>query len=68
MKPLVPIFLGGCGAFYLMLSQILELDGFTSALTSSVDDAVKPANHTEPKAAVLDCRPVPATGPAICVS
>jgi two-component system phosphate regulon response regulator PhoB len=56
MKPLIAI----CSQdteFYLLLSHILEVDGFASTLASSVDEALMLAATKPVQVVVLDCRP-----------
>ncbi|MER9078556.1 response regulator transcription factor [Mesorhizobium sp. M0895] len=65
MKPLVLI----CSQdpeFYLVHSHILEVDGFTIQLAGGVEEALALASEREPKAVVLDCQPISATGSTIC--
>ena len=56
MKPLIAICSQDAD-FYLLLSYILEVEGFSSALVSSIDDmrAIEPGPRFD--AFVLDCRP-----------
>ncbi|MBZ9894624.1 MULTISPECIES: response regulator transcription factor [unclassified Mesorhizobium] len=56
MKPLIVICTHDA-EFYLVLSHILAVDGFTSALTSNVDEIFELAAETTVRACVLDCRP-----------
>jgi two-component system phosphate regulon response regulator PhoB len=56
MKPLIVI----CSLdaeFYLMLSHVLSVDGFTSALASNIDEMFELAAESPVQAWVLDCRP-----------
>jgi two-component system phosphate regulon response regulator PhoB len=56
MKPLIVI----CSLeaeFYLMLSHVLSVDGFTSALASNIDEMFELAANSPVQAWVLDCRP-----------
>ncbi|TIS44700.1 MAG: response regulator transcription factor [Mesorhizobium sp.] len=55
LKPLVAI----CSQdveFYLMLSHILEVDGFSSTLASTDDETLELAEATTVQAWILDCR------------
>ncbi|XJN83111.1 response regulator transcription factor (plasmid) [Mesorhizobium terrae] len=56
MKPLVAICSQDAD-FYLLLSHILEVEGFSSASVSSVDDVAAMALEPRFRAIVLDCRP-----------
>lgn len=56
MKPLIAI----CSLdaeFYLVLSHILAVDGFTSSLASNVDELIEMAAEKPVHGCVLDCRP-----------
>lgn len=56
MKPLIVI----CShnpEFYLVLSHILEVDGFTSALAGTIEETFELAAEKPVRAIVLDCRP-----------
>ncbi|MDX8527966.1 response regulator transcription factor [Mesorhizobium sp. MSK_1335] len=64
MKPLV-LICSQDAEFYLFLSHILEVDGFSAELID-VEDAVPQAAEREPQAVVLDCLPAGAIGPTIC--
>jgi two-component system phosphate regulon response regulator PhoB len=55
MKPLIAI----CSQdpeFYLLLSHILEVDGFGSALAGTIEEALELAAEKPVQAVVLDCR------------
>ncbi|KQU95556.1 two-component system response regulator [Mesorhizobium sp. Root102] len=56
MKPLI-VICSHDAEFYLVLSHILGVDGFTSALASNVDEMFELAAETPVQAWVLDCRP-----------
>ena len=56
MKPLIAIC-SHDAEFYLMLSHVLAVDGFTSALASNIDEMFELAAGTPVQAWVLDCRP-----------
>ncbi|MEO5759269.1 MAG: DNA-binding response regulator, partial [Mesorhizobium sp.] len=56
MKPLIAIC-SQDAELYLLLSHILEVDGFTSALAGSVEEAMELATDQPVQAVVLDCRP-----------
>jgi two-component system phosphate regulon response regulator PhoB len=56
MKPLI-VICSHDAEFYLVLSHILAVDGFTSALASNVDEMLELAAETPVHAWVLDCRP-----------
>lgn len=56
MKPLV-VICSHDAEFYLVLSHILAVDGFTSALASNVDEMLELSAETPVQAWVLDCRP-----------
>jgi two-component system phosphate regulon response regulator PhoB len=56
MKPLI-VICSHDAEFYLVLSHILAVDGFTSALASNVDEMFELAAETPVHAWVLDCRP-----------
>ncbi|QPC96010.1 DNA-binding response regulator (plasmid) [Mesorhizobium sp. INR15] len=56
MKPLI-VICSHDAEFYLVLSHILAVDGFTSALASNVDEMLELAAETPVQAWVLDCRP-----------
>jgi two-component system phosphate regulon response regulator PhoB len=43
--------------FYLLLSHILEVDGFTSALAGTIEEVLELAAKNSVQAVVLDCRP-----------
>jgi two-component system, OmpR family, phosphate regulon response regulator PhoB len=55
MKPLIVIY-SKDAEFYLVLSHILEVDGFASALAGNVEETLKLAAETQVQAVVLDCR------------
>ncbi|MFI0848449.1 winged-helix domain-containing protein [Mesorhizobium sp. IMUNJ 23232] len=55
MKPIVVIFSQDT-QFYLMLSHILEVDGFATAPVVAVDDALELAHSSSVGAILLDCR------------
>ncbi|WP_027062627.1 winged helix-turn-helix transcriptional regulator [Mesorhizobium loti] len=55
MKPLI-VICSHDAEFYLVLSHILAVDGFTSALASNVDEMFELAAATPVQAWVLDCR------------
>jgi two-component system, OmpR family, phosphate regulon response regulator PhoB len=54
-KPLVAIC-SQDAEFYLVLNHILEVDGFTSALASTIDEMLDLAAETPVQAWILDCR------------
>ncbi|WP_353646861.1 response regulator transcription factor [Mesorhizobium sp. WSM2239] len=56
MKPLIVIY-SQDAEFYLVLSHILEVDGFASTLTGNVEETLELAAETQVQAVVLDCRP-----------
>jgi two-component system phosphate regulon response regulator PhoB len=56
MKPLIVIY-SQDAEFYLVLSHILEVDGFASVLAGSVEETLELAAETQVQAVVLDCRP-----------
>lgn len=56
MKPLI-VICSHDAEFYLVLSHILAVDGFTSALASNADEMFELAADTPVQACVLDCRP-----------
>lgn len=56
MKPLI-VICSHDAEFYLILSHILAVDGFTSALASNVDEILHMTTETPVHALVLDCRP-----------
>lgn len=65
MKPLVVI----CSEdveFYLILSHILEVDGFACALAGSAEEALRLVAETPPLAVILDCAPHGFPAPAVC--
>ena len=52
--------------FYLLLSHILEVDGFVVKLADSIGEAVNVASKDKPQAVVLDCRPNSFSAPDLC--
>jgi len=56
MKPLI-VICSQDAEFYLLLSHILEVDGFVSTLAGSIDDVLALAAKKPLRAIVLDCRP-----------
>jgi two-component system phosphate regulon response regulator PhoB len=56
MKPLI-VICSHDAEFYLVLSHILAVDGFASALASNVDEMLDLATEMPIHALVLDCRP-----------
>ncbi|RWI54670.1 MAG: response regulator transcription factor [Mesorhizobium sp.] len=56
MKPLIAIC-SDDAEFYLILSHILTVDGFTSALASNINEMLELAAGMPVDAWVLDCRP-----------
>lgn len=56
MKPLIAIC-SQDAEFYLLLSHILEVDGFTSSLAGSIEDVLALAAQMPVEVVVLDCRP-----------
>lgn len=56
MKPLI-VICSQDAEFYMLLSHILVVDGFTGALAGSIDDVLALAAETPVQAVVLDCRP-----------
>jgi two-component system, OmpR family, phosphate regulon response regulator PhoB len=56
MKPLIAIC-SHDAEFYLMLSHVLAVDGFTSALASNIDEMFGLAVDTPVQAWLPDCRP-----------
>ncbi|TPJ52430.1 response regulator transcription factor [Mesorhizobium sp. B2-6-4] len=56
MKPLI-VICSQDAEFYLLLSHILEVDGFVSSLAGSVDEVLALAAAKLVQAVVLDCRP-----------
>ena len=56
MKPKI-VICSHDAEFYLVLSHILKVDGFSSALASDVDEMVELAAETPVDAWVMDCRP-----------
>lgn len=56
MKPLI-VICSHDAEFYLVLSHILAVDGFTSALASNIDEMLELAGDMPVHAWVLDCRP-----------
>ncbi|MFB9985506.1 response regulator transcription factor [Mesorhizobium kowhaii] len=65
MKPLV-LICSQDAEFYLFLSHILEVDGFTSEPAGGAKEALARADEREFQAVVLDCGPASITGSAIC--
>jgi two-component system phosphate regulon response regulator PhoB len=55
MKPLI-VICSHDAEFYLMLSHVLAVDGFISALASNIDEMFELAADTPVQAWVLDCR------------
>lgn len=55
MKPLI-VICSHDAEFYLVLSHILAVDGFTSALASNIDEMIEMAAEMSVQAWVLDCR------------
>jgi len=66
MKPLV-LICSQDAEFYLFLSHILGVDGFTSEPAGGVKEALALTDEREFQAVVLDCGPASATGSTICV-
>ncbi|MCZ4093717.1 response regulator transcription factor [Sinorhizobium psoraleae] len=66
MKPLV-LICSQDAEFYLFLSHILGVDGFTSEPAGGVNEALALIDEREFQAVVLDCGPASATGSTICV-
>jgi two-component system phosphate regulon response regulator PhoB len=56
MKPLIAICSQDADV-YLLLSHILEVDGFTTTLAGSIEDVLALAAEKPVQAVVLDCRP-----------
>lgn len=56
MKPLI-VICSQDSQFYLLLSHILEVDGFSSALASTIKEVLDFASDQPVRAVVLDCRP-----------
>ncbi|WP_033839071.1 response regulator transcription factor [Mesorhizobium loti] len=56
MKPLI-VICSQDAEFYLLLSHILEVDGFANTLASSVEETLMLASKKAVKVVVLDCRP-----------
>ncbi|MCA0008804.1 MULTISPECIES: response regulator transcription factor [unclassified Mesorhizobium] len=56
MKPLI-VICSKDAEFYLLLSHILEVDGFASTLAGSIDEVLELAAGMPVRAVVLDCRP-----------
>lgn len=56
MKPLIAICSQDAD-LYLLLSHILEVDGFAAVLAATVEDALELAERQAVRAVVLDCRP-----------
>ena len=52
--------------FYLLLSHILEVDGFVVKLADRIDEALNVATEHKPQAIVLDCRPDSFSAPDLC--
>ncbi|KQU95542.1 hypothetical protein ASD12_23850 [Mesorhizobium sp. Root102] len=55
MKPLI-VICSQDAEFYLLLSHILEVDGFASTLASSIDETLMLAAKKAVEVVVLDCR------------
>ncbi|MEQ1956471.1 hypothetical protein [Mesorhizobium sp. CN2-181] len=56
MKPIVAIF-SQDAQFYLLLSHILEVDGFETTPVVTIDEALELAHSSLVGAILLDCRP-----------
>ncbi|TPL21005.1 response regulator transcription factor [Mesorhizobium sp. B2-4-9] len=56
MKPLI-VICSQDAEFYLLLSHILEVDGFATTLAASIDEVLGLAADKPVRAVVLDCRP-----------
>ncbi|MBZ9974018.1 response regulator transcription factor [Mesorhizobium sp. BR-1-1-10] len=56
MKPLI-IICSDHAEFYLILSHILTVDGFESALATNADEMLELAGQLSVQALLLDCRP-----------
>lgn len=55
MKPLI-VICSEDAEFYLLLSHILEVDGFTSTLASAIEEVFELAAEQPLRAVMLDCR------------
>lgn len=56
MKPLI-LIQSQDADFFLILSHILEVDGFRVKLVGDVDETIQAATQDDPAGVVLDCRP-----------
>lgn len=65
MKPLILISSGDAD-FYLLLSHILEADGFNTILAGGIEETLHLVMEKEPQAIVLDCRPGVFSGADVC--
>ena len=52
--------------FYLLLSHMLEVDGFIVTLADDAEEALQVATGDAPQAIVLDCRPDSFAAPDLC--
>jgi len=66
MKPSILIS-SGDAEFYLLLSHILEVDGFAAALVDGVEETFDRAAEMQPQAIVMDCRPGSFCGADACL-
>lgn len=65
MKPLILISTADAD-LYLLLSHILEVDGFTPLLADTVEETIFVATEKSPEAAILDCQPSSFSGTDVC--
>ncbi len=65
MKPLILICTADAD-FYLLLSHILEVDGFASVLADTIEETFLLAAEKQPEAAILDCQPDSFSGAEVC--
>jgi two-component system phosphate regulon response regulator PhoB len=66
-KPLV-LLRSDDAEFYLIMSHILEVDGFATQLAGTGEEARHLARERAPQAIVVDCRPGSQSGAALCAS
>jgi two-component system phosphate regulon response regulator PhoB len=65
MKPLVLIY-SEDAEFYLILSHILQVDGFATDLAGSPDETLSSASNKPVRAIVVDCQPASLVGAELC--